>query len=139
MGSATNYFEPRILDMILGSGHGSGVGATVYVGLSTSAIGETGAVTEPSGGAYARVAVTNNDTNWPVAVGSASPNQKANGTAITFPTPTGSWGTVTDWFIADASTAGNVLLYGTLGTSRTVSSGDAAPSFAVGALIVTAD
>jgi hypothetical protein len=58
-----------------------------------------------------------------------------NNIAITFPTATGSWGTVTYFGIYDASTAGNLVGYGALTSSQTISSG--APSFAVGALTVT--
>ena len=42
--------------------------ATLYFGLSTTAISIDGTgATEPSGGSYARVAFTNNKTNWGVA------------------------------------------------------------------------
>jgi hypothetical protein len=46
--------------------------------------------------------------------------QKTNGTAITFPASTGSWGTITNWFVSDASSAGNILAHGVLSSSQTV-------------------
>src|SRR5690348_4995243 len=77
--------------------------ATVYIGLWAAAslsAGSTGSTAgEVSGGAYARVAVTNNATNWPAASGGS----KSNGTAINFPTPTASWGTVGQVAICDAA------------------------------------
>lgn len=103
---------------------------TLYVGLSTTtpAVGGTN-ITEPSGSAYARVAVTNNVTNFPNAAAGA----KSNGAAIAFPTATGSWGTVTYFVIYDAASAGNVLAYGALNTAQTVANGDTL-SFAVSAM-----
>lgn len=107
--------------------------ATVYLALSTTAPNQAGTgVTEPVGNGYARAAVTNNATNWPNATNGA----KSNGTVITFPVSTGSWGTVTHFGIYDAATAGNLLAYGTLNNPQTVSSGDTL-SFAVGALDIT--
>jgi hypothetical protein len=55
--------------------------ATWYVGLLDAS------ETELSGGAYARVAVTNNTTNFPNAVS----KQKSIATSVTFPTATADW------------------------------------------------
>lgn len=131
--SASNYLESIILDHILGNTAYSAP-ATVYIGLHTADPGETGATAELSGGNYSRVAVTNNSTNWPAASGGS----KSNGTAINFPTPSGTWGTVTHWSIWDASSSGNCLFSGALSTSKTINSGDPV-SFAISALTVTAD
>lgn len=67
--------------------------------------------TEASGGSYARV-----DTNtlWNAAAASA-PSSTSNSGAITFPTSTGSWGTVIAFGIYDAATAGNLLWWDYLG------------------------
>jgi hypothetical protein len=136
-GSKSNYLENALLDHVLGGGSYSRA-ATVYIALftdtNTQSQRDAGTVTEVSGSAYARVSVTNNSTNWPAASGSS----KSNGTAITFPTPTGSWGTVTAFGIYDASTAGNLLYHGDLTASQAVASGNAVV-FDVGALVVTED
>jgi hypothetical protein len=137
-GSFSDFMEKKILDVYFGATAYSAPG-TLFVGLATATITDatTGStVTEPSGNAYARVSVTNNTTNFPNATGTTATKQ--NGTAITFPTATGSWGTVTDFFIADASTVGNILCYGTLTTSKTVSNGDVV-SFAVSQITLTLD
>lgn len=136
MGSFSDYLELEILDHILG-GADYARPATVYIGLWISALSDasTGSSAgEVSGGAYARVSVTNNNTNWPAA----SSGAKANGTAISFTQATASWGTVTDFAILDASTAGNILGWGTLTASKTIENGDTA-SFAIGDLDVTLD
>jgi hypothetical protein len=113
----------------------------VYIALSTAAYSDaaTGsALTEVGAGVgYVRLAVTNNTTNWPVASGT-SPATKSNGTAFTFAAATGSWGTVTSFYIVDASSAGNVLYGGDLTASKAIASGDTA-TFAVGAITITED
>jgi hypothetical protein len=136
-GSLSDFMEKRILDLIFGNTAYT-VPTTLYFGLSTttiadSATGTTG-ITEPSGNAYARASVANNTTNFPVSTGTAA--TKTTGADITFATPTGSWGTVTDFFIADALTAGNILCYGNLGASQTISSGNTV-KFSTGSLTIT--
>ena len=117
MSAATNYLENEVLDHILGEGTRDFTSpATLYIGLFTAvADGETGSVTEVSGGSYARTAVDFN---------AASGGSATNNGDVTFPTATADWGTVTHVGIYDASTAGNLLIYATLDTSKTVSNGD---------------
>jgi hypothetical protein len=95
--------------------------ATWYMGLSTTAINDDGSgVTEPAGGAYARVAITNNTTNFPSAPSSGT---TANLTTITFPEATGNWGTITTAFLSQSSSstaANDIQHFGTLTVSRTV-------------------
>lgn len=117
--SKSDYLENAILNHMFG-GPDYVRPATVYIALYTAAPTDAGGGTEVSGGSYARVAVTNNATNFPAASGGS----KSNGTAITFVTPTGSWGTVTHFGIFDAASAGNLLRYGALSVSKTVDPGD---------------
>lgn len=131
--SFSDFLENELLDHIFGAAAYTAPG-TVHVSLHTADPTDAGSGAEVSGGAYARVAVTNDATNWPAASGGA----KANGTAIEFATATASWGTVTHFGIWDASTAGNLLAHGALGTSKAVGDGDTA-SFAVGELDITLD
>lgn len=133
----TNYLDQKLVELIF-SDTAYTIPATLYVALSTTTPTQAGAsFTEPSGNAYARVAVTNNSTNFVAAASQpATGYEMENGTVITFPAATGSWGTVTYFGIFDAATAGNLLAYGALTTSQTISSGDTA-SFAVDALTIT--
>lgn len=89
--------------------------ATVYVGLYTSDPGEGNTGTEVSGGSYARTAVT---------FGAPSNGVSTNSASVTFPTATGTWGTVTHIGILDASTSGNLLYYTPLDASKAIASGD---------------
>jgi hypothetical protein len=139
-GSFANFLENELLDHVLGGNTGGNVytpPATVYIALGTATAGtsqEGGFSSEVSGNAYARVSVANTSANWDAAASGA----KANTNTITFPQATGSWGTVTQFAIMDASTSGNTLVWGDLTTSKTIGSGDTA-SFAAGDLDVTLD
>ena len=132
-GSKSDYLENEVLDHVLGGGDYTRP-ATVYVALYTEAPTDAGGGTEVTGGSYARVAVTNNSTNFPAASGGA----KSNGTEITFETATANWGTVVAFGILDASTSGNLLLWATLTANKTIDSGDTA-KFAAGDLDYTED
>lgn len=130
---ASDYLEGKILDDIFGIAAFS-VPATVYIALYTAAPSDTGGGTECSGNAYARVAVTNTAASW-----SRVGNQVTNDNAITFPTPTGAaWGTVTHWGMFDAASAGNLLMWGALTTSRATAAGTA-PNFPAGDLQTNLD
>jgi hypothetical protein len=136
-GSKSTYLEKAILDYLLGGG-ALVKPATLYVALSTALYVDaaTGsAMTEVAVGAYARVAVTNNATNWPNATG-VSPASKQNGTAITFPTATASWGNILSFYIVDAASLGNVLYGGDLTVAKTIGSGDTA-TFAAASITIT--
>jgi hypothetical protein len=60
----------------------------------------------------------------------------SNTAIITFPTATGSWGTITHFGLWDAVTAGNNRGSGALTTAKAVNNGDTA-RFAIGALTIT--
>lgn len=112
----TTYQANKVNDYLFG-GTAFTPSTTYYLGLSTTAIGSAGTgVTEPSGGAYTRVAVTNNKTNFTVSSGGII----KNATQIEFPESTTAWGTITYVFIADSLTGGNILYYDALTTPRTV-------------------
>lgn len=96
--------------------------ATYYIGLRAGG-------TELSGGGYARVAVTNNTTNFPTV----TTNQIVNGTAITFPQASANWITADEVAIYDASSGGNLRGYGVLDASVSVLAGQTR-SFAAGDL-----
>ena len=111
--------------------------ATIYVGLSsTTPTAAGGNVTEPSTGAYARVAVANNTTNFPTT----STGSKSNGAAINFPASTAAWlasAPLTNFLIYDALSGGNLLAFGTLNNPQIVNSSGVSLSFAIGSLTIT--
>tara|TARA_A100001201_G_C4058569_1_gene191964 strand:+ start:345 stop:803 length:459 start_codon:yes stop_codon:yes gene_type:complete len=138
MSNASNYIENELLDHVLGEGSrnytpptlylalfadtGSGVAAALESGTnSTSGTGNWGYY-EINNGNYARVAVNFN---------AASSGSATNDGAVPFAQATANYDTaggagnvVTHIAIMDASTAGNVLFYGALSVSKTVTTGD---------------
>ena len=68
----------------------------------------------------------------------ASGGAKSNGVAFTSATASGSWGTLTDVFISDASSGGNVLAHDVMTTALAVGSGGVV-NIAVGELDITLD
>ena len=138
MSNASNHIENELLDHVLGEGSrnytpttlfialfadtGSGVAAALESGTnSTSGTGNWGYY-EINNGSYARVAVNFNaassgsaTNDGAVALAQASANYNTAGSA---------GNTVTHVAIMDASTAGNVVFYGALSVSKTVTTGD---------------
>ena len=114
----TTYQANRLNNYLFGATSFTPNG-TYYIGLSTTAINVAGTgVTEPTGGGYKRVAVTNNKTNFTDSTGGIVQNKAQ----IEFPESTTAWGTITHVFISDSATtgSGNVLYYDALTTPRTV-------------------
>lgn len=138
MGTFGDYAENAVLNTVFGATAFPTI-ATHYIALYTTIPTDANASgVEVTGGSYARVAVTNNATTWPAASGT-SPTTKANGIAFTFPAPIANWGVVVGFAIYDAAAAGNELGWSALTTNKTINSGDAAPSFGIGACVVTLD
>ena len=134
MAGFCDYLENGVLNEVFGA-EAFVPPATLYLGLSTTTPTDAGGnITEPSGGSYARVAVTNNTTNWPTT----TTGEKANGAAVAFPLATASWGTVTHLVIYDAETDGHVLCLAELIPQKAVESGDTL-SFPIGSIVITLD
>jgi len=130
--SVTYLSAGKVLDFNFGATSYTPPG-TLYMGVSTSVIQPDGSgYTEPVGGAYARVAVTNNKTNFTVA----SNGTLSNATAITFVESTAAWGTITYAFLADALTAGNVYWFEALPTPKAVASATTV-LFSIGSLVIS--
>lgn len=143
--SMSNYAENKLIDHLL-RGTSFTAPTSTYVTLETSAGSDTGCGTEPSGGSFARVTVASNTTNWAATQGGTSASTGTSGTtsnaiAITFPTPSANWGTMVGFCVMDALTVGtgNTIFRSSLTASKSVNNGDAAPSFAIGALTFQID
>ena len=113
--SLSNLFETNVLTWLL-TGDAVTRPSAWYVALFTSNPDEDASGTEvsTSGTAYARQSVTF----------SVSGNTASNTAAIEFPTATASYGTVTHVGVFDASTAGNLIAYAALTTSKAIDTGD---------------
>lgn len=128
---ATQFLANKLLE--LQTGKTAYTLPTVYLALSSTTPTSTGTnVTEPSGGAYARVATSG---LW----GTAAAGSISNTSAITFPAATADWAAaanMTYGVLYDASTAGNCLGYGALTVAKNVLNGDTA-SIAIGGITIT--
>lgn len=113
--SFSNYLETEILDHVFG-GAAYTAPATLYLALHTANPDEdgSGAEVSTSGTAYARQTVAF----------TTSGNTTSNTSAVEFPTATANFGTVTHVGVWDASTAGNLLAYAALTSSKTIETGD---------------
>ena len=110
-GNLTNYLENKLLDHFLGTT--TYTRPTVYVGLFTVIPGEAGGGTEVTGGSYARQAA---------AFDAAASGATQNTTNIDF---TGMPAATTVAIaLFDASTSGNMLVYGGLTVNKTTDAGD---------------
>jgi len=132
--SYTYLSSNKLCDYAFGNTAFSNLG-TYYIGLSTTTILADGSgATEPSSGAYARVAVANNKTTFSSAVNGALTNL----ITISFAESTASWGTITYVFLAAAGTTGvtDIWYYEALPTPKAVAS-QTTVSFAPSAITVS--
>lgn len=133
MSAMSDYLEGQLIAHIFRTA--SFTKPTVLaVGLFTAAPTDAGGGTEVTGGSYARATLNPLDANW--AAPSAGNGVTSNSSTITFATPTAGWGLVTHFAIFDAASAGNLLFWGALTTSKTINSGDTV-SFPAGSLTIT--
>lgn len=102
-------------------------GTVVWTEQTTAIKG--GTFPEPSGGSYARLSLTQDDASW-TAPGTSGFTE--NVSTLTFPAPTGNWGTLVGGAIMSASSGGTLRIYGMLASPTTVNSGNPAPKFNAG-------
>lgn len=107
MSALSNYLENALVNAVLRNTTYTSP-ATVYVALFTTNPNEDSSGTEVSGSNYSRMAVT---------FAAPSNGSTSNSALITFPTPSGAWGTITHFGIFDAASSGNLLWYGALDAS----------------------
>lgn len=133
----TDAYEQQLLDGILGDP--DFVQEDLWVGLSSTTPNDAGGnVTEPSGGAYARVAISTTAGGAPLfgAAAGTAPAEKSNSGAITFTAASADWvagANLTHLVIFNAATVGTCRAWGALAVAKPVLNGDTA-SFPIGAL-----
>ncbi len=145
MSALSDYLENKLIDFIL-RGQPFNPPATTYVALLVAAPSDAGGGMEAAGGGYVRVAIPGALASWAgtqaagaTVTSSGTSGTTSNNVAITFPAPTTNWGDVTHFGVYDAPSGGNLLFWGALTSSKYVSGGGAAPSFAPGQLNIQID
>lgn len=114
-GSYTDYLEDKVLRHVFTNTTYTPP-ATIYVGLFTVAPTDTGGGTEVSGTSYARQSAA-----FSVSGTGTTATNSAN---IEYPAAGSAWGTVVAVALFDASTAGNMLAWADLISSRSITAGD---------------
>ena len=144
-GALSDYAENKIIDAVV-RGQTLGAPATFYLGLATDTCTDAGAGTEPSGNAYARVAVASSLANWSGTQAAASTTASSgtggttsNNNAIAWTATSGAWGILQSVRWYDASSGGNVWICINLTSSLNVSGAGFTVSFAAGQLSVQID
>lgn len=150
-GNLSNYAENKILE--LSAGKTAWSKPEIWVALYTTAPTDSTSGTEvsTSGTAYVRIKVSDatNSVFGTASAGAISNNGSYNSSSnttltasgtgvITFPKATASWGTIVAVALVDASTAGNIIWYGTLTNSKTIDIDDTV-SFAANDLQLSLD
>ena len=125
--SFSDYLENSVIKTIFhADSYVYGPPATYYVGLSETNPGEAAANDTPPGASrgYARVAL--NDSYASDGFSHPSDGVVGNSGTITFPENTGlfDWGIMSYFTMWDASTGGNMLVYGELRDSKFIKIGD---------------
>jgi hypothetical protein len=130
----TNYFVNKILDLYL-RGVAYTAPSPIYLALFTATPSDTGGGTECTGGGYARVSMTPATSLFNASSGGSTSNTS---TITVTASATGSFGgSVTQWGIYDAASAGNLLFWADISNPQTIASGNSV-SFAAGALVIGA-
>jgi hypothetical protein len=128
MAEFSNYLEDKLLDHVLNNTSYTSP-TTTFVGVYTVAPDDTGGGTEVTGGSYARQVLS---------VTTASGGVVTSDADIEFPQATANWGTVVAVGVFDEVTAGNLLMYTDLTTSKTIEAGDIL-KISTGSLTVSLD
>lgn len=106
--------------------------STAYLGIFTVAPTKSGGGTEVTGGSYARKSVV-----MGTVFGTAASSESDSVAAVSFVTPSASWGTPVAIGIFDASTSGNLLAWYPLPLALQIPIGiGSAQSFPIGNLII---
>jgi hypothetical protein len=136
MGSISDFLEDAWLDHVLKTATYTR-GTTLYVGLSIAdPLDDASGMSEPVGNNYAREALT--DASW-VAAAARSTNYNA---LITFNQASGSWGTISHYFICNHLSNTNwgtdvdLIAHGSLNVSKAVVNGNT-PSIAAAEIVIS--
>ena len=117
MAGFTDFSESLVLNWLLTSGSPARP-TSWYIALYTVAPSDTGGGTEVAGGGgYVRESCT-------FSVSGTTPTTASNSASIEYPEATAGWGTVVAAGVMTAASAGTLLAYANLTTSKAIDTGD---------------
>lgn len=116
MANLTYYSANAIADYLFGAVTFT-LPSSYYLGVSKTTINKGGTgITEPTDTAYERILIGNLKTYFTTSVNGVV----SNSVAFSFPESQANWGVITDWFISDSATGGNIWYAGTLANAKTL-------------------
>ena len=122
-GGLGNFWSQAVLDYLLG-GTVPSLPGTWYAALFSVTPSDSSGGTELAGSGYARIALTNNATNFPASSVVSNVATKVTGTTITWGPASGSnWAQAVAVGFFDAASSGHLGWWGPLGTPVTVNVG----------------
>lgn len=131
----SNYLSNKLIDEFF-RGQAWAWPATTYGALYGVSPGNADTGTEIATGGYARVAVVSSMANWSgtqaagsTTASSGTSGKTSNNVALTWPAPTADYTIVANGW-RDASSGGNLLLWGDFASPRSIQNAGAAPSYA---------
>ena len=134
MAGFSDFWEKEVLNLMFQEDALPAVSAWLFLATTTISDADTGAtvsVYEP-GNNYSRVCAS--AVAWASAV--AGTNGCILSATLSFPSSTGSWGTITHWGICSASVAGNLICFASVATEQTIGV-DTIVQFTEGSISVT--
>jgi hypothetical protein len=140
-GGVSDFLANALVDLIF-RGQTYAFPSLVYFGLFTAAPSNAGGGTEIGGGVgYSRTSLVPSLTSLSgtqsagsTVASSGTGGRVSNNAAVTFPQPSGSWGTPAWAGIFDAASAGNLLFHRSLASPSSIGASSPPPSFAPNAL-----
>lgn len=124
MAGMTSYLQKKLLDHFLSIASYT-VPTTVYISLHTASPTDAGSHTNEistSSTGYARQSITTH-----MGATDATTGISVNTSTLTFGAAIANWGTISYLGVEDASTAGNMCMYGASTVARTVNTGQSFP------------
>lgn len=146
MSSKSNLAETNFLKLVyqniawanIGNAGGLPVSTSTgnyYIALFTASPTETDAGTEADYTSYVRKSVARGSGEWTIDQDGSSNARCRNASIITFVSSTGGSNTISHFGIYTASTGGDLIHYGSIGTPLLISSGDT-PKFEINSLVI---
>ncbi len=136
-GGMSNYLSNKLIDLLF-RGQSFSMPSSIWHALYTAAPNNAGGGTEVGGGVgYARAELVISLTNLcgtqgagTTVASTGTSGRIANNIAVAHPDPSGAWGVCTHGGWKDASSGGNLLFWGELGSPVTPVEGSVGPNFA---------
>lgn len=142
-GGMSDYLSNKLIDLLFRA-EAYAWPATLYAALYTAPPNNAGGGTEVASGSYARASIASSMAAWSgtqaagsTIASSGIAGRISNNAALTYPVPTGTWGTVGHEGLLDAATLGNLMWWRALASPKSIQAGGSAPSHPANTMGIT--